>query len=105
MQVLTLSRYLLELSLHEAKFVAERPSKIASACLCLSLKLKKEYAWDVNFYYHTGYEERELIKLMRSLNKMIIDAPKSKLQTVRTKYSHTIFHEVAQIEPLAVDAL
>jgi len=105
MQVLTLSRYLLELSLHEAKFVAERPSKIAAACLCLSLKMKKEHSWNVNFSYHTGYEERELEKLMHDLNKMIIDAPKSKLQTVRTKYSHTIFYEVAKTEPLDETAI
>lgn len=105
MQVLTLSRYLLELSLHEAKFVAERPSKIAAACLCLSLKMKKEHSWNVNFSYHTGYEERELEKLMHDLNKMIIDAPKSKLQTVRTKYTHTIFYEVAKTEPLDESAI
>eukprot|EP00111_Clytia_hemisphaerica_P024634 TCONS_00072616-protein len=105
MQILTLSRYLLELSLHESKFVAERPSKVAAACLCLSLKLKKEHSWNVNFSYHTGYEERELEKLVRDLNKMMTDAPKNKLQTVRTKYSHTIFYEVAKTEPLPASEL
>jgi len=105
MQVLTLSRYLLELSLHEAKFVDVRPSKISAACLSLSLKLKKEQSWDVNFSYHTGYEERELRQMILDLNKMMKDAPKNKLQTVRTKYSHTIFYEVAKTEPLKEEDL
>lgn len=100
MQILTLSRYLLELSLQEARFVDTRPSKIAAACLCLALKLKDECKWDMNFSYHTGYEERELIATVQQLNTMMKDALKSKLQTVRTKYSHSIFYEVAKTSPL-----
>lgn len=100
MQTLTLARYMLELSLHEAKFVDKRPSKISAACLCLALKMKREHSWDVNLSYHTGYDERELQSLILDLNKMLIDAPKSKLQTVRTKYSHSIFYEVAKTETL-----
>ena len=96
MQILTLSRYLLELSLQEARFVDTRPSKIAAACLCLALRLKKECKWDINFSYHTGYDERQLSSLLVPLNNMLRDASKSKLQTIRTKYSHTIFYEVAK---------
>lgn len=100
MQVLTLSRYLLELSLQEARFVDTRPSKIAAACLCLALKLKDECKWDVNFSYHTGYDERQISAIVQQLNIMMKDAPKSKLQTIRTKYSHSIFYEVAKTAPL-----
>lgn len=103
MQVLTLSRYILELSLHEAQFVSSCTSKIAAACLCLALKMRDECEWDVNFSYHTGYSEEELTDLIIALNAMVSEASKSKLQTVRTKYSHPIFYEVAKIP--AVDPL
>ena len=100
MQILTLSRYILELSIHEAQFVDIRSSQIASACLCLAINMKQECTWDETLAYHTGYTENELMELVKSLNKMLTSAPDSKLQTVRVKYLHPIFYEVAKIEPL-----
>ena len=64
------------------------------------MKMKDVGEWDVNHCYHTGYEEKELVELMISLNQMLIDAPDSKLQTVRTKYSHPIHFEVAKTKPV-----
>lgn len=104
MQILTLSRYLLELSLQESHFVDTRPSKIAASCLCLALQLKNESKWDINFSYHTGYELREIQNIVVQLNNMLRDAGKSKLQTVRTKYSHSIFYEVAKTPALESSA-
>jgi len=103
MQILTLSRYILELSLQEATFVVIRPSLIAAACLCLAQKMKDEGEWEENLIFHTTYKESELHDIMIELNKMVEIAPKSKLQTVRTKYMHPIFFEVAKTP--AVDAL
>ena len=100
LQILTLARYILELSIHEALFVDVPASKIAAACLCLALKMKDEGEWDGNFVYHTTYKEKDLKQLMRDLNDMVETAPKNKLQTVRTKYSHPVFHEVAKIPAL-----
>lgn len=75
-------------------------SKIAAACLCLALKMKDEGEWDGNFVHHTTYKEKDLKQLMRNLNNMVEAAPKNKLQTVPTKYSHPVFHEVAKIPAL-----
>lgn len=104
MEILTLSRYVLESSLQDYEFVDCVPSKIASACLALAFRMKKESGkWDKTLEHHTSYNEAELIELMGRLNKMIKAAPNSKLQTVRNKYSHPIFYEVAKIKP--VDSL
>ena len=100
MPILTLSRYILELSIHEAQFVDVRSSQIAAACLCLAVKMKKEGTWDATLAYHTGYSEQELMPLMESLNNMVAVSPESKLQTVRTKYLHPIFYEVAKTPAL-----
>ncbi|XP_047130316.1 G2/mitotic-specific cyclin-B3 isoform X1 [Hydra vulgaris] len=103
MQLLTLARYILELSLQEAQFVDVRSSKISAACLCLALKMKDEGDWEANLSYHTGYQEKELSTLVTNLNTMVTNAPKSKLQTIRNKYLHPVFFEVAKIP--AVDPL
>ena len=103
MQLLTLARYILELSLQEAQFVDIRSSKISAACLCLALKMKDDGEWEANLSYHTGYQENELSSLVANLNTMVNNAPKSKLQTIRKKYLHPDFYEVAKIP--AVDPL
>ena len=99
METLTLARYILELSLQEYEFVECRPSVIAAACLNLAFKMKKAGEWDLTLVYHSGCREHELIDLMRRLNK-IISQPQKKLTTIRMKYSHPVFHEVAKISPL-----
>ena len=38
--------------------------------------------------YYTGYTESELLPLVLQFNKMIMAQPKSKLSTIRKKYSH-----------------
>jgi len=100
MEVLTLSRYILELSLHGAEFVDKLPSQMAASCLCLAMKMKDVGEWNPNHIYHSGYEEKELVAIMKSLNRMLINAPTHKLQTVRTKYSHPVHFEVAKTKTI-----
>jgi len=100
MEVLTLSRYILELSLHVSEFVDKPPSKMAASCLCLAMKMRDIGEWNPNHIYHTGYQEKELVVIMKSLNQMLIDAPNHKLQTVRTKYSHPVHFEVAKTKTI-----
>ena len=45
METLTLARYVLEMSLMENKFLGQRDSKMAAACLQLALKMKKAGEW------------------------------------------------------------
>lgn len=104
MELLTLSRYILELSLQEAVFIVIPSSQMAAGCLCLAMKMTNEDGWDINHVYHTGYKEEELVVLMKQLNQMLIDVPNSKLRTITTKYSHHVHFSVAKTKPLAEDA-
>ena len=103
MEVLTLARYILESSLLHYEYVDCSPSKMASAALLLSFKMKKCCEWDSTLVYHTGFREDELKELVISLNKMISEPPKATLNTVRSKYSHPVFSEVAKIPPLEME--
>jgi len=99
-ELLTLARFILELSLHEARFVYQSSPKMAAACLCLAMKMANEGTWNANHSYHSGYMEEELLDLMQQLNQMIIELPNSKLKTVQRKYSHPVHYMVAKTKPL-----
>jgi len=103
MEILTLSRFILELSLQDSQYVHIPASKIAAACLCLAMKMKNVGVWNVNHIFHCGYEENELVELMKQLNQTVIDSAESKLKNIRTKYSHPVHYTVATIAPLSVD--
>ena len=40
-------------------------SKMAASCLCLAMKMKQAGEWSINHSYHAGYEEQELVDVMR----------------------------------------
>lgn len=103
MEVLTLARYILETSLLHYEFVDCPPSQIAAAALSLSFKMKKCCEWDTTLEYHTGYREEDLKELIIRLNKVISEPPKESLNTVRSKYSHPVFSEVAKIPPITIE--
>ncbi|KAJ8920829.1 hypothetical protein NQ315_015621, partial [Exocentrus adspersus] len=96
MQVLTLARYILEYSLMDYKTVTIRDSKLAAAALYLALRMKKISGWTPTLEFYTGYKLPEIMDVVRLLNKGISEPPKHQLMTVRNKYSHEIFHEVAR---------
>ena len=58
-------------------------SKMAASCLCLAMKMKQAGEWSINHSYHAGYEEQELVDVMRDLNVMVIASKDSKLKNVR----------------------
>ncbi|XP_066261440.1 G2/mitotic-specific cyclin-B3 isoform X2 [Euwallacea similis] len=103
MNVLTLARYILEFSLMEYETVTIRDSLLASASLYLSLRMKEISGWTPTLQFYTGYELNDLRNTVLLLNRAISKPPKSQLMTVRNKYSHKIFFEVAKT-PLLSDA-
>ena len=99
METLTLSRFVLETSLMEYDFIHERDSKMAAGALLLALKMRGQ-EWTPELAYYSGYQESELTSLMYRLNEMISCPIKSSTKTIRNKYSHPIFYEVAKTAPL-----
>lgn len=99
-KILTLARFILELSLQGAEFLHQPSSKMAAAALCLAMRMSEAGPWNANHRYHSGYEEHELYGVMEELNNMLIESPGSKLQTVRSKYIHPVKFAVAKTKPL-----
>ena len=96
METLTLSRYILETSLMEYDLMQERDSKLAAAALLLALKMRDQI-WTPDLSFYSGYQESELTSLMYRLNEIISCPVKSSTKTIRNKYSHPIFYEVAKM--------
>lgn len=104
METLTMARYILEMSLMEYEFIKYRESKMASACLLLAMKMKNAGEWSSTLEYYTGYTEKDINGLVQELNAMIASPPKQ-LTTIRSKYSHSVFYEVAKVPALREKAL
>jgi len=101
MDLLTLARYILELSLVEYEFTNEADSIMAAAALRLALMMKGE-SWSPTLEYYSGYVESDLLDLMRRLNKHVIEAHVKQTRTVVSKYSHKVFLEVAKIKTIQI---
>lgn len=96
MPVLTLARYILEFSLMDYDTISIRDSAIASAALYLALRMKKVSSWTSTLEFYTGYKLEEIKDTVLLLNKGIQKPPRAQIMTVRNKYSHRIFFEVAK---------
>ncbi|CAK8682742.1 unnamed protein product [Clavelina lepadiformis] len=106
MEVLTLARFVLELSLQCYNFVDRSASKMAAAALWLAIKMKNTpHQWDDTLLYYTSHEEREIFDLAHELNNMVNKSKGKKLKTVWQKYSHSIFYEVAKTPTLSEDRI
>jgi len=106
MPVLTFARYVLETALLEYRFNVEiSESKLAAAALVLAFKVNHiEDTWVNTLAFYSGYTPRDLEKLVTDLFEMLKQYPKENLKTVRQKYSHRVFHEVALIPlPTTID--
>lgn len=56
--------------------------------------------WTPTLVHYTGYTNDELRDCVLQLNSMNCAPPNKNLMTVKNKYSHKVFHEVAKIPPL-----
>ncbi|XP_017536951.1 G2/mitotic-specific cyclin-B3 isoform X1 [Pygocentrus nattereri] len=105
MDTLTLARFVCELSLLEMQFVPVRASLLASACLLIALVTKDLGGWNPCLQFHSGYSAEDLAPVARELQHMLSSTPDSKLATVRSKYSHKVFFEVALMPPVSLEKL
>uniref|UniRef100_G3MSG1 Uncharacterized protein n=2 Tax=Amblyomma TaxID=6942 RepID=G3MSG1_AMBMU len=102
LETLTLARYILETSLLDYTLVDQRESKMAAAALLQALRMKG-LSWNVTLEHYTGYTAKELAQLQRRLNYFLAQQQKGSLEAIRSKYSHTVFFEVALTPLLPVE--
>lgn len=105
MPVLTLARYILELSLMEyAVNVDVSESEVAAGCLVLAFKMKGIKGYAATLSYYSGFSLTDLAPMVQKLLAMMQKPAKENLKTVRSKYNHKVFHEVAATPvPTSVD--
>ncbi|CAB3230362.1 unnamed protein product [Arctia plantaginis] len=103
MPTLTLARFVLEQCLLEYTLLEHSDSKMAAAALYIALRMKNIGHWTSTLQYYTGYSLKEILPVALLQNATLHKKPKSAISTVRNKYSHTIFFEVAKV-PLIEDS-
>lgn len=101
MPVLTLARYILETSLMEYKFnVQLSESILAAATLALAMKISniEDAKWVGPLKFYSGYDLPTIRPVFHALHRMLFQDTKDATKTIRQKYSHRVFHEVALIK-------
>ncbi|XP_045137869.1 G2/mitotic-specific cyclin-B3-like isoform X2 [Portunus trituberculatus] len=98
MEDLTFTRYILEMSLMDYDLIDCSDSALAAAALLLSRCIKgEEVPWTATLEYYSGYKMEDIYHLTQMLHSMMCQPPKEHLSTIRNKYSHKVFYEVAKI--------
>jgi len=101
MPVLTLARYILETSLMEYKFnVQLSESLLAAATLSLAMKVQNIDCsqWIAPLTFYSGHDIPKIRPVFHALHQMLFQEQKEATKTIRQKYSHRVFHEVALIK-------
>jgi len=99
MPVLTFARYILESSLLEYKFNVElSESHLAAAVMIVAFKVKGIEGWENTLEFYSGVSIANVESVANNLLEMLQKPAKENLKTVRSKYSHKVFHEVATIQ-------
>jgi len=95
---LTLARFILESSLLEYSFNVELSECVlAASVLVLAFKIRGVTGYEKTLEYYSGLSIHSLKDTITKLHAMIRKPDAEHVQTVRNKYSHPIFHEVALI--------
>ena len=77
-----------------------------SSFFSLVLRLKGVGSWDESLAFHSGFSAAELLPLILRFNSYLDkEAYFRSLTTIRAKYGHQVFFEVADVEPLAEQQL
>ncbi|XP_043594054.1 G2/mitotic-specific cyclin-B3 [Bombus pyrosoma] len=106
MPTLTLARYILEYSLMDYSTIMFSDSKMAASALLLALQMKDLGGWTPTLKYYSGYsvdDIRDIVDIMnQGLHRKLKEdglhrKHKETLTTIRNKYSHKIFFEVATL--------
>ncbi|KAK7085366.1 G2/mitotic-specific cyclin-B2, partial [Halocaridina rubra] len=96
----TLAKYLMEMCLTEYSMVHLKPSIMAAAALCLSLKLLDDCEWSDTLVYYSTYTEKELIPVMAQMASIVVKSTSAKQQAVRQKYRRSKFMKISKIPQL-----
>lgn len=98
MEDLTFTRYILEMSLMDYDLIDCSDSALAAAALLMSRCIKgEEPSWTPTLEHYSGYKVEDIYHLTQMLHSMMCQPPKEHLSTIRNKYSHKVFYEVAKI--------
>ena len=73
---------------------------MAASCLRLAMMMNSCGEWTPTLVHYTGYTDNELRDCVQQLNSMNSAPANKNLMTVKNKYSHKVFHEVAKIPAL-----
>lgn len=103
MSTLTLARYILELSLMDYATIQFRDSKSAAAALFIALRMNDEPGWNDTLEFYSGYKIDDFANIVFAFNVIVARKPKDPINTIRKKYSHSVFLAVAKV-PLKSNA-
>jgi len=97
METLTLARFILETSLMEYDLVGVKDSLMAASALLLAMKMQNLSDWTPTLEYYSSFTKADLRDTTGRLHAMLIKLQAKNLKTIRNKYSHKVFYEVAKI--------
>jgi G2/mitotic-specific cyclin-B, other len=96
--------YLTERTLQEYKMLGHAPSKVAAACVNISLRtLRGRGAWDRKMEFHSGFRQEELRATIKDVEEIMAASSTSTLKAVAKKYALPKFGEVASIVPVPLE--
>uniref|UniRef100_A0A1I7V2N7 G2/mitotic-specific cyclin-B3 n=2 Tax=Caenorhabditis tropicalis TaxID=1561998 RepID=A0A1I7V2N7_9PELO len=109
MKSLTMARYILETSLMIYDYAFVSQSRQAAAAFVLAMRMldkNHKYEWNPVLEKYSGFTGEEVMPLVEHMNHIMHFATTkwNQLCSVRQKYSHEVFFNVAQI-PLIPDTL
>ena len=96
----TLSKYLIELTMPDYRFLHYRPSNIAAAAVYLSRRMMAptEEPWNNTLRYYTRYDEADVLSCAREMNAVLRlpDDDKPPFHNVKAKYASQSLFEVSR---------
>nr|CAH0099145.1 unnamed protein product [Daphnia galeata] len=97
METLTLARFILETSLMEYDLINVKDSLMAASALMMAFQMQNSGDWTPTLEYYSSFTKAELRETTQRLHAMLIKLQSKNLKTIRNKYSHKVFYEVAKI--------
>lgn len=101
METLTLARFILETSLMEYDLINVKDSLMAASALMMAFQMQNSGDWTPTLEYYSSFTKTELSETTQRLHSMLVKPQSKNLKTIRNKYSHKVFYEVAKIAPPA----
>jgi len=97
METLTLARFILETSLMDYDLLDVKDSLMAASALMLAFQMQNTSEWSPTLQYYSSFTKEDLRETTHRLLSMLVKLQAKNLKTIRNKYSHKVFYEVAKI--------